>query len=267
MGWSLKIGRAFGIDILVHWSFFVFIPAFFVYRGWSTENWQTVSMLILLCATVFACVVLHEYGHALMARRMGVKTRDIILTPIGGLARLEGMPRTPKHEFLITIAGPLVNLVIALLALIYLWIRGLPLYPKQLSDFSQNLLWMNVILFAFNLLPAFPMDGGRILRSTLATFLGHELATTIAVILGKMFAVAFIIWGIWKQQYGSVLIGGFVYYSAMNELAFTRYYARQKERLDNLATKTKPSPETSNAYPTGLANPEPPAPSDSQSIR
>ena len=228
-GWSLKIGRALGIDILAHWSFLIFVPVFLVYHGWSTQDWQTVLMLIVLGASVFACVILHEYGHALMARKMGVKTRDIILTPIGGLARLEGMPRTPKHEFLITIAGPLVNLVIAAIVFAYLWIRGLPFVPRELANYSQILLWMNLILFGFNLLPAFPMDGGRILRSTLAIFLGHDLATTIAAILGKMFAVAFGIWGVWKSQYGAVLGGVFVYDSAMNELAFSRYYAREGE--------------------------------------
>lgn len=224
---SLKVGRAVGIDIFVHWSF-ILAPAFVVYQSWSSGSWQIVTMALIILFSIFGCVLLHEYGHALMARRLGVATRDIVLTPIGGLARLEGMPRTPKHEFLITIAGPLVNLALALLALVYLGITGQPIdQPQRLQDFALIFFWMNLILFSFNLLPAFPMDGGRILRSTLACFMTHETATSIAGILGKLFAIGFIVYGFRKPQYGLILVGGFIYFSAMNEMAVSRFYARR----------------------------------------
>lgn len=180
--------------------------------------------LLILC--LFACVLMHEYGHALMARRFGVGTRDIILSPIGGVARLEEMPRKPVQELLIAIAGPLVNVVIALILLILLSIisdSGFIPLGEDLSlidvpiEFIKILMFTNAALFVFNLVPAFPMDGGRILRAFLAFFVKWPTATKVASIIGRLLAIGFVIIGFWQGAYTLMLIGVFIYFMASRE--------------------------------------------------
>lgn len=184
---------------------------------------------LLFVLLVFLCVVLHEYGHALTARKFGVKTEDIILSPIGGVARLRSMPEKPKHEFLIAIAGPMVNLVIATFLGIILFLSTQHILP-QISDFTFNnplefvryIVWINLGLFLFNLIPAFPMDGGRILRSLLAVKLGKLKATKIASMVGRIFAIGFIIFGVFNQQLTLSLIGLYIFMMAGMEYDQTK---------------------------------------------
>ena len=184
--------------------------------------------MLMLCmlVAVFTCVLMHEYGHALMARRFGVETQDIIITPIGGLARLQGMPKRPVEELLITIAGPIVNLVIAILVGVFLFITGGSVFPSPevtgFKLFVPLLMWMNLILFLFNLIPAFPMDGGRILRSTLAFFIPHLEATLAAGILGQVCALLFAAVGLYSGTYSLVLIGVFIIFAARYEMRASR---------------------------------------------
>ena len=172
MSWSWKIGRIAGIDVQVHYSFLLLL-------GWVTlthygahgDLGEAIRGLVFIVA-LFGLVVLHELGHALAARRYGIRTRDITLLPIGGVAQLEGMPKDPKQELLVALAGPAVNVVLAagLYAVLALG-QGLTPAGGVLSvggSFLDQLLWLNVSLAVFNLLPAFPMDGGRVLR-----FAGH----------------------------------------------------------------------------------------------
>ena len=186
---SLKLGSFAGIRVYLHWTFVLLLGwILFSHLGqgheWA-EAWRGVGFIIAL----FGCVLLHEFGHALTAKRYGIRTRDITLLPIGGIARLERLPENPRHELWVTLAGPAVNVVIAgvLFAVLYF------VYP--VNEFSQarllegnflvRLMWVNVFLGAFNLLPAFPMDGGRVLRALLSMRLGRARATRLAASIGQ----------------------------------------------------------------------------------
>jgi Zn-dependent protease len=182
---SWKLGRVAGIDVYLHPTFLLVLIPGISFGG----------PLTILC--VFGCVLLHEFGHALMARRFGIETEDITLYPIGGVARLRRMPRAPGAELLIALAGPAVNFAIvgALLVLSLLGVDAFVADPTV--EFLRNkLLIVNLVLGLFNLIPAFPMDGGRVLRALLGGWLGRAQATTIAATIGRILAVLFGIFGI-----------------------------------------------------------------------
>jgi Zn-dependent protease len=197
--WSFKIGRLAGVDIFLHLTF-ILIPLLF---AWS-EYGQSASIsaafgAALFSLLLFSCVVLHELGHALAARRYGIATRDITLYPIGGLARLERIPEDPWQEFVVAIAGPAVNVVIAAgLYGIYALTNGLAVIEGFVWEKSafQQLMFINVALVVFNLLPAYPMDGGRVLRALLAMRLDYVRATNIAANVGQTMALLFAVVGI-----------------------------------------------------------------------
>ncbi|MBK8043009.1 MAG: M50 family metallopeptidase [Haliscomenobacter sp.] len=167
MKWSLRIARISGIDVYLHWTFILLLA----WMGISLfnagkEGWNYFGLVLLL----FVCVLLHEFGHALVGQRFGVKTDRITLLPIGGVASMERMPEKPWQEFWIAIAGPLVNLFLAACIGIYFVasgqeVEGLNAVSSLSGNFASDLLAVNLTLFAFNLIPAFPMDGGRILRA------------------------------------------------------------------------------------------------------
>jgi len=223
MGWSLPIFRIAGIQLRIHVTFVLLIAwlAFGYYaQGGSPAAAEGVIFVLLL----FLCVVLHEFGHALAAKAFGINTPDITLLPIGGVARLERMPEEPKQELLIAVAGPAVNVVIAL----GLFVAGgsfinpfvNPAAPEGVGLVSQ-LLIINVLLVAFNLLPAFPMDGGRVLRALLATRLSYARATQIAATVGQGFAFVFGFIGlIWNPFL--IFIALFVYIGASQEAALAQ---------------------------------------------
>jgi Zn-dependent protease/CBS domain-containing protein len=210
-----------GIKVLVHWSFLA-LPAFIAFSGFSDGlGLREILMQLGLVLIVFACVVLHEFGHALTALHYGVRTRDITLLPIGGVASLERMPEDPRQEFWITAAGPLVNLVIAGLAFGLVALLGLSWLITDL-DFGVAswtavlgfILSANLMLFLFNLIPAFPMDGGRILRSLLSMRMPRERATRIAAGLGRILAVGFVVYGLYAGLPFTALIGVFIFMAA-----------------------------------------------------
>jgi len=213
------LGRAVGIDVRVHWSFFA--APMYIFWEFRALGLPTVSLLIILMLAVYACILLHEFGHALAARCFGVSTVDIIITPIGGLARLVRMPLKPVQELLITVAGPAVNLVIAGLFCVFLYWTKQPMAltgnGDQIVAFPQLLMWANLVLFLFNLIPAFPMDGGRILRSSLSIFFGHSQATRMAVIVGKIFAIVFFIASFYLGNFWLGVVGVFVFLAAGTE--------------------------------------------------
>lgn len=211
-----------GIAVRLHWSF-VLLPLYVLITGISEGlGWDDIGLRLGMVAIAFACVVMHEYGHALIARRFGVGTRDITLLPIGGVASLERMPEEPRHEFWITIAGPAVNLAIALIAIVAMAALGLMSYFTDLllggaSLWTNALLFLaglNIWLFLFNLIPAFPMDGGRILRSLLAMRMPRERATRIAAGLGRGVAILGIGYGLFQGQPFLALIGFFIFMAA-----------------------------------------------------
>ncbi|MFZ1750974.1 MAG: site-2 protease family protein, partial [Saprospiraceae bacterium] len=228
-GNSLHLGTFAGIPVKVHWTFGLLI-LFVIYTTFS-NGWkmgQSVGFIVYVLA-LFLCVVLHEYGHALTARRFGVGTQDILLSPIGGVARLRSMPDKPMEEFFIAIAGPLVNVVIgSVLAIILLLSTGIiepDLVNWQFDDpieLLRFITYMNFALFFFNLIPAFPMDGGRILRSLLAAKIGKVKATRIASFIGRVIAIGFVIFGIFNQQVILALIGLFIFTMAGKEYDQTK---------------------------------------------
>lgn len=226
-GW--KLGRIAGIDVRMHWTFLLllgWIAVSFAVQGDGMAAALWGSALLL---SVFGCVLLHELGHALAARPLGIKTRDITLLPIGGLARLDRMPRDPKQELWIAVAGPLVNVVIAagLFGVLVALNRVEPVVPETLvtrtpAGFVMNLMWLNVLMVAFNLLPAFPMDGGRVLRALLGFVMDYRRATEIAAASGQAMAMLFAIAGLFFNPW-LLLIALFVFVSAGAEASQVRF--------------------------------------------
>lgn len=220
MKWSLKLGKFAGIDVFVHVTFFLLL-------GWVAlvhwQNGQSVSAAlvgVLFIVAIFLCVVLHEYGHALMARRYGIPTRDILLLPIGGVARLEKMPDRPVQELWVALAGPAVNVVIVLA--LYAWLKVTASWEPFQSltvttgPLLERLMAVNIFMIAFNMIPAFPMDGGRVLRAVLATRLEYGRATRIAASVGRGIAVLFGMFGLLYNPF-LVFIALFVWIGAGQE--------------------------------------------------
>lgn len=214
MKWSWKLGRFAGIDTYVHASFLLLV-AWSAWASWSgAGTGLAVVMGVAFLLAVFASVLLHELGHALMARRFGVHTRRIVLSPIGGIAQLEGMPRRPRQELAVALAGPAVNFAIAAA----LWLVT-PAFAGAglLAAFLGSITLANLGLGLFNLVPAFPMDGGRALRAILSERVGTYRATEIAAKLGKGIAlvagIAAVVWG----HLMLALVATFVWFAANAE--------------------------------------------------
>jgi Zn-dependent protease len=228
---TVQIARLFDIPVKLHWSFGLLL-LYVLYISYSNDlSFQATIFFAAFILCLFICVVLHEFGHALMARRFDVQTQDIILLPIGGVARLTRLPAKPGHEFLIAVAGPLVNVVIAIILVIILVLsRAEPFLIKgdegtlyeHFSNFLPLLLVLNITLVVFNMIPAFPMDGGRVLRALLSIKLGRLKATRIASFLGQVLALIFILTGIWNNHIILSFIGIFIFFSAGTEYKMVR---------------------------------------------
>jgi Zn-dependent protease/predicted transcriptional regulator len=224
MKWSLRIGSLAGIGIFIHWSFLLVVAwVVFIFMARGEGAAGTAAGLLFVFA-LFGCVVLHELGHALAARRYRIPTRDITLLPIGGVARLERMPEEPSQEFWVAIAGPAVNVVIAVVLAVLIATMGefrpfteITWLGGGLEDFWLRLMWFNLILVFFNLLPAFPMDGGRVLRSVLARKLEFVRATRVAASVGQGMAIFFGFLGLLSFNPFLILIAFFVFLGAQVE--------------------------------------------------
>jgi Zn-dependent protease/CBS domain-containing protein len=209
--------------VRIHFTFLLLL-VWFGYLSWREGGQPLLGVAFILL--LFTCVLLHELGHALMARRFGVRTRQIVLYPIGGIASLEGMP-SGAAELLIAVAGPLVNAALAGLLLVAQVGFAIP-WPASAQDMVTGgslvprLLLANVALFVFNLIPAFPMDGGRVLRATLSFFMPHEKATGIAALVGQGIAILFGALGLFGGNVLLVFIALFVFLGAGQEAAFER---------------------------------------------
>jgi Zn-dependent protease len=205
---SWHVATFFRIPVRIHWSFSLLI-FFVVYVGKTRDaSWLNIGLFGLFVLALFFCVLLHEFGHALSAQYFGVSTRDITLLPIGGMARLDKLPENPIHEFIVAIAGPAVNLMLfVLLSIILYFGYHLSFNVNDLLHFETNriildptagflasLLHANLILAVFNMIPAFPLDGGRVLRALLSIPFGRSKATAWAVFLGQTVAIAFFIY-------------------------------------------------------------------------
>jgi Zn-dependent protease/predicted transcriptional regulator len=244
---TLKLFTWLRIPVFVHWTFGLLV---LFYIGWnlyhSGLNLINLALELGLLFILFGCVLLHEYGHSLAARRYGIQTADIILTPIGGIARLERMPERPKQELVVAIAGPLVNVAIAII----LWLLGryvlfaneyeenyfsdTTLFTDDGFNFAQSALELglvkaivlnllistilvNIVMVLFNMIPAFPMDGGRVLRALLSMRFNRAKATQWASWLGQAFAIVFVLAGTYLSAFSLSLIGVFVFFAARNE--------------------------------------------------
>lgn len=230
MKWSWRVGSITGIGLYIHATFLLLLAWVGIGEYQSSGSAGAALSGVLFVLAVFATVVLHELGHALAARRYGIKTRDITLLPIGGVARLERMPRDPRQELVVALAGPAVNVAIA--AVLFLWLRftgGMPAFVESASlgegflerTFVARLLAVNMWLVIFNLIPAFPMDGGRVLRAILATRnRDYAQATERAARVGKFFALVFGIVGLFVVENPMlVFVALFVWLGAAGEAA------------------------------------------------
>src|SRR5262245_46748492 len=245
---SWRLGSAFGIGIYVHWTF-ALLPLLVLINDWGKVG--TAVFDLVLIGAVFGCVVLHELGHALAARHFGIRTRDITLYPIGGVARLESTGNKPWEEFCIALAGPAVNVVIAL-GLGALWLAMVATNPviaaeTLLGHFVYWLMVLNIGMVVFNLLPAFPMDGGRVLRALLSGALGQLRATRIAAGIGMALAVVLAVVGIaYFQNPWLALIAGFVVIAGQQELQAVE----MRERLRASAWAPHAEPAYANSSST-----------------
>jgi Zn-dependent protease/predicted transcriptional regulator len=215
------MGRVLGIDVHVHVTFLLLLAWVVVVHYFLRYDWHDALEEMVFILVVFGIVLLHELGHALAARRFGIATRDITLLPIGGVARLERMPEEPRQELVVALAGPLVNVVLALG--LFAGLATTARFPAFLGDFSavsapfvERLFWVNVWLVLFNLLPAFPMDGGRVLRALLAMRLDYVQATQIAATVGQGMALLFGFMGLFLSPL-LIFIALFVWIGAAQE--------------------------------------------------
>lgn len=193
LSWSINLFRVFGIRLAVH-STFVLLLVYVAWEGWQEAGWPGVGWSVAFTLLLFTCIVMHELGHSLTARHFGIGVRRILLMPIGGMAEFDAIPRQPSRELLITLAGPAVNFVLAALlwAAIPFPANWLPTaLPYSLAELGREIVLLNLVMGVFNLVPVFPMDGGRILRALLAMRLPYLKATRIAATLGKVLAVIF----------------------------------------------------------------------------
>ncbi len=230
MRWSFPIARVAGIDVRIHLTFLL-LPLYYALSVYPKGGAPAAIGAVVFILLVFFCVLLHEFGHALAARRYGIRTADITLWPIGGVARLERLPEKPSQELVVALAGPAVNVVIALVLYFLLGLGGIFLRDPgddpdavQLWNLPTSLLAANIALVLFNLIPAFPMDGGRVLRALLAMRLPHARATQIAAMIGQGCAVVFGFWGIFgfgdtigRGGPTVVLIAFFIFMAASQE--------------------------------------------------
>lgn len=218
---TFKLGSFTGIGIYVHWTMSLLLGGLFLFYLYNGASVAAAFAGIVLVVTLFGCVILHELGHALTAKQFGIPTLDITMYPIGGVARLEGIPREPRQELLIAIAGPAVNLAIAAVLFVVNVATGRPLTPSPFVESEPNvlgmLMWMNLALVAFNMLPAFPMDGGRVLRAGLATKLSYKNATRIASYVGQGMACLFGVFAVWSFNPVLFFVGVFVFLAARQE--------------------------------------------------
>ncbi len=252
MNTAIRIATIWGIPIRLHWTF-VLVMGWLVYLGipdWQYFRGERAFWMFLSVFVVFFCILLHELGHAYMAKRYGVQTLQIMLSPIGGQAVLERMPKQPRKELLVALAGPIVNLCLAIIAspLLYLIPTDkLARLPQFFSNpygntflrldyderFIIGFIVLNFLVAVFNLLPAFPLDGGRILRALLSLRMNKLGATRIATFLGQGFAGVIVIFSVSNYNWLMAVIGLFIFISASMEYR----YVKLDSRLNSFSVK------------------------------
>jgi Zn-dependent protease/CBS domain-containing protein len=231
MSWSINIGNIAGTAVRIHLTFLLFLGWIFLaswYSGGPAAAWSALAFMLLL----FACVLAHEFGHIFMARRFGVPTPDVTLLPIGGVARLERIPEKPSEELLVALAGPAVNVVIAVALVLFLGADlsagNLAAVERAQVSMIDRLAAVNLFLVLFNMIPAFPMDGGRVLRAVLAIRMGHVRATEIAASIGQVVAFGLGFLGLFGNPL-LIFIAIFVYLAASSEAQLVAMRAMSRD--------------------------------------
>ena len=217
----MRLFTVFGIRVEIHPSFWLLPGAMALWIGLEAGPLAGLRMFTLVLC-IFLCVLGHEFTHSLRARSLGIQVPVITLYPMGGVACMEHIPREPWRELSIAFVGPLFNFVLAALSYFPLHsLLGADLFSPGLETWPRtvaNLFWANIVLGVFNLIPAFPMDGGRMLRSFLALKLKYLWATRIAVFFGRIFAILFLILGVLQHRWMLVLVGVYVFFAASKEM-------------------------------------------------
>ena len=239
LGWSINLFRIRGIQISLNWLFFLLL-AWVCMDGWKDGGIEGVEWGAALLGAFFFCILLHELGHSLVAMKFGIRVPRILLTPIGGMALFDSIPRKPYQEFLVTIAGPAVNFAIAALLWCFVdtpegWIYDTSLSSP--SDFGRTLLRWNIFVALFNLIPAFPMDGGRILRAMLASFMSYVRATFWAATVAKVLVVIAVGWAIYTQNYYYIILGIFIFRAGDIEYRNVKALAQHEAYLRDLLAR------------------------------
>lgn len=227
---SFPIARIFGIQLRIHYTFFLIVVVFAL--GATAPGGLGVVSAMIWLALIFLCVLIHELAHSLLARRKGATVKGIVLLPIGGVSQLENLPESPQDEFAIAIVGPLASFGLAAASAAGAAALKIPLWPPNLYDgpLLSRLAWFNLIIGAFNLIPAFPLDGGRVLRSLLQRNRPLEEATRLASRIGRVVAVVLIAAGLFYSLW-LVIIGLFIFFGASSEEAATIVHSRMKSLL------------------------------------
>ena len=245
LGWSINLFRIRGIQLALHGSFLLLL-AYVGWEGWRDGGWEGAAWSVGILTAFFTCIVLHELGHCFTAMHYGIGVRRILLMPIGGMAEFDSIPRQPSRELLMTLAGPAVNFVIAAV----LWaVAGTPAhwslssYEADAIGFAHLLLHWNLIMGCFNLVPVFPMDGGRIFRALLATRLSYLRATFWAATVGKILAVvAALIAVFWGDSYLTAALFIFIFFAGEMEYRAVRRREMEDAHWREMLTRLYPSP-------------------------
>ena len=256
---SFKLGKIAGIGLFVHWTFSLLI-LFIVYTNYKAgQNSIQILWSVLFILCVFLTVFMHELGHALTAKKFGIKTKDITLLPIGGVAQLERLPEKPSEELMVAFAGPMVNIVLALITSLFI---SLPNTSEEMvaqlengvnaNNFFLNFYLVNIILAFFNLIPAFPMDGGRVLRALLSYKLERHKATKIAARIGQALAIGFVLLGFYSNPF-LIFIGIFVFMGAQIESEYTESkYMLKGYKVRDVLMKQYPSIDCNETLETAV---------------
>ena len=260
-GWSVPLGRVLGIELRVHATFFLLVLLVLATAG-DVEGGAPAALAWLLL--VFTCVLLHELAHSAVARRRGVEVDEILLLPIGGVSRMTRLPDSARDELAIAVVGPLASFALALLAGAVALATGGSLLPPTLvvGALATRLFWFNLVIAAFNLLPAFPLDGGRVLRALLEQRLGLEAATHRAARLGRVVAVVLAVAGVLLNLW-LVVIAVFVYVGGAAEEAATTLHVRlQGRRVADLMRASSVVPLGTHRAPVAVLDPDDPVTDD-----
>jgi Zn-dependent protease/predicted transcriptional regulator len=224
---SFKLGNIAGIGVFIHWTFSILI-AYIIFSNYRAgHDAERIGWMVLFVCSIFGTVFLHELGHALAAKRYGINTKDITILPIGGLARLEKIPEKPVEELVVALAGPAVNIALAGITALFITMPSANELSIQLTggvnsdNFFLNFFIVNIWLAVFNLIPAFPMDGGRVLRALLAMKMERHIATNVAARIGQVLALGFIFLGFFGNPF-LIFIGLFIILGAQGEAQMTK---------------------------------------------